>query len=84
MTPSEIISSMSLPAQPNTISLPDHVNRIQVVYTPAYGAGGLSGRMRSILQPSQWIQLISRIAQLPEPVVPTTRSANAIRISTTG
>jgi hypothetical protein len=85
MAPSEIISRISLPGQPSTISLPDHADRIQVVYTPAYGAGAkLSARARSLLRPSQWIQLIRRIAQLPEPSVPTSRSGNAIRTSTRG
>jgi hypothetical protein len=84
MAPNEILSSMSVVGQASTISLPDHANRIQIIYTPAYGSGRVSARVKSLLRPGQWIQLISRIAQLPEPSVPTTRSAAAIRTHTTG
>jgi hypothetical protein len=84
LAPNEIISSMSVVGQPSTISLPDHANRIQIIYTPAYGTRGVSARVRSLLRRGQWIRLISRIAQLPEPSVPTGRSAAAIRTKTTG
>jgi hypothetical protein len=84
MAPNEIISSMSAVGQPATISLPDHANRIQIIYTPAYGSGELPAGVRSLLRPGQWIQLISRIAQLPEPTVPTRRSTAAIRTNATG
>ena len=35
--PDEIISPMSYKGQTNTLSLPDHANRIQVTYTPLFG-----------------------------------------------
>jgi hypothetical protein len=34
----------------------------------------------SILQPGQWVQLIGRIGQLPEPVVPIRPSQYAIKV----
>ena len=55
----------------NTLALPDHKNRIQVSFTPVYGTNKkLSQQIKSILQPGQWVQLINRISQIPEPVVP--------------
>jgi murein DD-endopeptidase MepM/ murein hydrolase activator NlpD len=79
--PDQIISTMSYKGQSNTLSLPDHKNRIQVTYTPAFGANKkLAAQVASILQPGQWIQLINRIGQLPEPVVPIRPSAYAIRV----
>ncbi len=77
--PDQIISLMSYKGQSNTRSLPDHANRIQVTYTPQFGANKqLSAEVANILQPGQWVQLINRISQIPEPVVPIAPSKYAI------
>ncbi len=79
--PNEIISTMSYKGQNNTLALPDHRNRIQVTYTPAFGDNKkLAAQVASILKPSQWVQLINRIGQLPEPVVPIAPSKYAIKV----
>jgi hypothetical protein len=68
--PNQIISLMSYKGQPDTLALPDHQNRIQVTYTPQFGTNkALSAQIASILKPGQWIQLIQRISQIPEPTV---------------
>jgi hypothetical protein len=78
--PDEIVSIMSYKGQNNTLALPDHANRIQITYTPAFGANKkLAAEVGSILNPGQWVQLIDRIGQLPEPVVPITPSRYAIK-----
>jgi Transglycosylase SLT domain len=78
--PDQIISTISYKGQPTTLALPDHKNRIQVTYTPNYGPNNkLSTQIKSILQPGQWIQLINRISQIPEPVVPIAPSKYAIQ-----
>jgi Transglycosylase SLT domain/Peptidase family M23 len=83
--PDEIVSLMSYRGQPSTLSLPDHASRVQVTYTPLYGANDkLAGEVKSILQPGQWIQLINRISQIPEPVVPIAPSLYAVRAPTGG
>ncbi|WP_249010222.1 lytic murein transglycosylase [Conexibacter sp. DBS9H8] len=83
MAPAEIVSAMSYKGQANTLALPDHTNRIQVTFTPRFGSNRkLAAEVRSILKPSQWIQLISHISEIPEPAVPTTRSAYAIKTNT--
>ena len=80
MQPDEIISDMSYKGQPNTLALPDHKNRIQITFTPDYGTNQkLSQQVKSLLQPGLWVQLISRISQIPEPVVPIAPSRYAIR-----
>jgi hypothetical protein len=85
MAPTEIISLMSYRGESNTLSLPDHANRIQVAYTPSLGADRkLAGEVRSILKPAQWIQLIQHIGHIAEPTVPIGRSVYAIRTSVTG
>jgi Transglycosylase SLT domain len=81
MQPDQIISTMSYQGQSNTIALPDHENRIEITFTPQFGTNKkLSSEIKSILQPGQWIELINRISQIPEPVVPIAPSQYAIRI----
>jgi hypothetical protein len=80
MQPNQIVSDISYKGQPNTLALPDHKNRIQITYTPDFGTNNkLTKQIKSILQPGQWIQLINRISQIPEPVVPIAPSKYAIQ-----
>ncbi len=80
LAPAQIISEMSYKGQANTLSLPDHANRIQVSFTPQFGADRkLSREIRSVLKPDQWIQLIQHIGQIPEPTVPVKPSVYAIK-----
>ncbi len=82
MKPDQIISTMSYKGQSNTLSLPDHANRIQVTFDPLFGSNKkLSNEIKTILQPGQWIKLINRISQIPEPVVPIAPSKYAIKTS---
>ncbi len=83
MAPSQIVSDISYKNQPTTLALPDHMNRIQVTFSPDYGTNNkLTKQIKSILQPGQWIQLINRISQIPEPVVPIAPSQYAIKTKT--
>jgi hypothetical protein len=85
MAPDEIISDMAYKGQPTTLALPDHGNRIQVLFTPYYGTNNkLSEQVKSLLQPNQWVQLISTIGKIPEPVVPIAPSKYALRIPGSG
>jgi hypothetical protein len=80
MRPDQIVSTIAYKGQTNTLALPDHKNRIQVTFTPDYGTNKkLSAQIKSILQPGQWIHLINRISQIPEPIVPIAPSKYAIR-----
>jgi Transglycosylase SLT domain/Peptidase family M23 len=80
MKPDQIVSTMSYKGQSNTLALPDHANEIEVTFTPLFGSNQkLSNEIKSILQPGQWVQLINRISQIPEPVVPIAPSKYAIR-----
>jgi hypothetical protein len=81
MRPDQIISTMSYKGDSNTLALPDHRNRIQITFTPEFGANKkLSAQARSLLAPAQWIKLINRISAIPEPVVPLAPSKYAIRV----
>ena len=80
MQPDEIVSLMSYKDQPTTLSMPDHANRIQITYTPLYGANKQAvGRGREHPAAQQWTQLINHISQIPEPVVPISPSKYAIK-----
>ncbi|MGH2916426.1 MAG: hypothetical protein ACRDMX_15715, partial [Solirubrobacteraceae bacterium] len=80
MAPSEIVSDMSYRDQASTLALASHRNRIQIVFTPDYGANPkLASQVRSILAPGQWQALIDRIGRISEPVVPIAPSAFAIK-----
>ena len=82
MRPDQIISTIGYKGQSNTLALPDHKNRIQVTFTPEFGTNKkLSKQVKSLLQPGQWVQLINRISQIPEPVVPIAPSQYALRTS---
>jgi hypothetical protein len=79
--PNEIVSSMTYKNQKNTLQMADHKNRIQVTYTPQFGDNKkLSAQIAQVLKPGQWIQLINRIGQLPEPVVPIAPSKYAVKV----
>ena len=80
MQPDEIVSLMSYKGQPTALSLPDHANRIQIAFTPLYGINKqLSAEVGSVLQPSQWTQLINHLSQISEPIVPIAPSKYAIK-----
>jgi Transglycosylase SLT domain/Peptidase family M23 len=80
MAPDQIISDMSYKGQNETLALPDHADQIQVTFTPLFGNNKkLSNEIKTILKPNQWIQLINRISQIPEPVVPIAPSKYAIK-----
>jgi hypothetical protein len=76
--PTAIVSAMSFKNKANTLSLPDHKNRIQIAYTPTPNKN-LSTALTTILKPRQWIQLIQRLNQIPEPTVPINPSKYAVK-----
>jgi hypothetical protein len=80
MRPDQIVSDIAYKSQSNTLALPDHKNRIQISFTPEFGTNKkLSSQIKSLLEPGQWVQLINRISQIPEPVVPIAPSKYAIK-----
>jgi hypothetical protein len=82
MRPDEIVSLMSYKGQTNTLSLPDHKNRIQISFTPLYGLNKkLSADVANALQRKDWLQLANRLDQITEPVVPIAPSKYAIKVS---
>jgi hypothetical protein len=87
--PAQIVSAESYPGTDNTLTLPGYHGLIHVAFasplaatpsrTGARAAGvRLAGKLASPLTPSQWLQLVSQLGEIPEPVVTGKPSAAAI------
>ncbi|HXA53938.1 MAG TPA: lytic murein transglycosylase [Solirubrobacteraceae bacterium] len=79
MKPAQIVSAISLPGSDNTLTLPGYRGLIHVAFIAAGRGGARAARVAgSPLSPSQWLQLIAQIGEIPEPNVSTKPSAAAI------
>jgi hypothetical protein len=77
MRPHQIISLLNLGA--NTLSLGDHDDHIHVGFHPMFGSSKKVGKQaRSVLKPGQWNDLIGRLKEIQNPVVPTSPSRYAL------
>ena len=83
--PQDIISTMSYPGTDNTIALPNHTSSIHIGFQPLYTSDPkLASQVNARLKPSQWIKLIDRLRQIPNPVVPVRPTGAAIPASPSG
>jgi murein DD-endopeptidase MepM/ murein hydrolase activator NlpD len=84
MRPSAIISLTSVPGVANSIAAPGQKNSIRVEFAPLQGEAGSIGRARAAgafssgIRPGQWIQLIARLGEIPDPKVGSGPSTAAI------
>ncbi len=90
--PAQIVSAESYPGTDNTLTLPGYHGLIHIAFaggrdsdlavpsrTGARAAGvRVAGALASPLTPSQWLQLVSQLGEIPEPVVSDKPSAAAI------
>ncbi len=77
--PHEIDSLMSYPAADNAFAMPDHADRIHIDFAAAYSPNAKSGQADAwLLNPGQWMRLINRLDQLPNPTVAAQPSTAAI------
>jgi hypothetical protein len=80
MRPHQIISLLDLGA--NTMALPDHANHIHVGFHARFGANSKLGKQAlAVLKPGQWSDLLARLRQIQNPVVPTSPSRFALPLS---
>jgi hypothetical protein len=98
MKPAQIVSAESYPGTDNTLTLPGYRGLIHVAFAGGWDsdpgspsrvgarAAGLrlAGTLASPLTPSQWLQLVSQLGEIPEPVVSDKPSAAAIPDPSTG
>jgi hypothetical protein len=81
MKPHQIISLMSYPGTDNTLAKPDHFDHIHVGFRPAGAlSASLAGSLSSSITPSEWIKLIARLGEIPDPSVASGPSAAAIAV----
>jgi hypothetical protein len=89
MKPTQIVSSISYPGTDNTLTLPGYRGLIHVAFasrlaestarTGAHtAAAGTPLSDRSPLTPSQWLQLVAQLGEIPEPNVASGPSPAAI------
>jgi outer membrane biosynthesis protein TonB len=77
MAPAQIISLFEIGG--STFAMADHHDHIHVGFTPRFGANAKLGRQAlAILEPGQWSDLISRLGEIDNPVVPTRPSRYAL------
>jgi murein DD-endopeptidase MepM/ murein hydrolase activator NlpD len=83
MRPSQIVSQMSYPGTGNTLALPGHDKSIHVAFAPLQGAktakdAHAADALGAAITPGQWIQLIARLGEIPDPKVGSGPSAASI------
>ena len=70
MAPHQIISLLQLGGA--TFAMGDHNDHIHVGFQPMFGANKKLGKQAlAVLEPGQWSDLISRLGEIENPVVPT-------------
>jgi murein DD-endopeptidase MepM/ murein hydrolase activator NlpD len=77
--PRRIVSLMSYPDATVAFANPSATNAIRVSFaTPAGTAGHAASLFDSGLTPSEWIELVDRLGEIPDPTVPSGHSSAAI------
>jgi Transglycosylase SLT domain len=70
MAPAQIISLLEIGGP--TLTMADHADHIHVGFQPMFGANKKLGKqILAVLRPGQWSDLISRLGEIDNPVVPT-------------
>jgi hypothetical protein len=79
LKPQEIISQIRYPGTDNTLASVRHPDRIHVTFQPPYAVSShLRGAFSASISPSEWIQLIARLGEIPNPRVQRGPSAASI------
>ncbi len=79
MRPHQIISLLNYGQ--NTLALADHDDHIHVGFQPLFGDNTkLARQAMTVLKPGQWSNLLDRLGEIDNPVVPTKPSKYAIPV----
>jgi len=79
MQPHQIISLLELGG--STMAMADHADHIHLGFKPLFGANKKLGRQAmQVLKPGQWSDLITRLGEIDNPVVPTKPSKYALPV----
>ena len=80
MKPDQIITLMTFEGTDNTYAMGDHADHIHIGWRPLYGTNSkLAKQVNAVLKPSQWTDLIARLAKIRNPKVRTTPSKYAVK-----
>jgi hypothetical protein len=79
MEPAQIISLLEIGG--STFAMADHADHIHVGFQPLFGSNRKLGRQAfQVLRPGQWSDLIDRLGEIENPVVPTKPSRFSIPV----
>jgi hypothetical protein len=79
MRPTAITSLIRYPGASNTLARADHAGRIELSFAaPRAATARFAGAFSAGVTPSQWIQLIARLGQIPSPTVHSGPSSASI------
>ncbi|HWT93069.1 MAG TPA: lytic murein transglycosylase, partial [Solirubrobacteraceae bacterium] len=81
MKPHQIISLMDYEAADNTIAMGDHADHIHVGFRPVAVSSQKGSVLNATLKPGQWFRVIDRLREIENPVVRTTPSKAAIKVT---
>jgi hypothetical protein len=77
MSPAQIISLFEIGG--TTFAMADHADHIHVGFQPMFGDNKRLGKQAlTVLKPGQWTDLLSRLREIENPVVPTKASKYAL------
>ncbi len=70
MAPDQIISLFDIGGA--TLAMSDHADHIHLGFQPRFGANSKLGRQaQAVLKPGQWPELLKRLEEIENPIVPT-------------
>jgi hypothetical protein len=79
MRPSQIVSLLDYGS--NTVAMTDHADHIHVGFQPPFGENRRLGQQAlAVLEPGQWSDLIARLREIDNPVVPTEPSKYSLPV----
>jgi murein DD-endopeptidase MepM/ murein hydrolase activator NlpD len=79
LRPRQIVSLMRYPDAHNTLAMADHRGRIHVSFAqPLTAPGRIASAFGAGITPTQWIELIARLGEIPSPTVRGGPSAASI------
>jgi hypothetical protein len=77
MAPHQVISLFEIGGP--TLAMADHSDHIHVGFQPMFGTNKKLGKQTlAVLEPGQWSDLIARLGEIENPVVPTKPSKYAL------
>ena len=78
--PTQIVSLMSYPGAAGALTRPSARSAIHVAFTPLnHGAARGARSYGSALTPDEWLRLISRLGEIPDPTVASSPSPASIK-----